>query len=118
MRHAPSAECKNLSLGPKSEGGIPALAHSTRTGATLTGSKVSPLPTLTPLARRRKALPQNAVKQHIAALRFNQVMMMRRENHVKEGFKELILWGAAAYLLAGITLEAVSGILWIGHLIA
>ena len=48
-------------------------------------------------------------------------MMMRRENHVKEGFKELkelILWGAAAYLLAGITLEAVRGILWIGHLIA
>jgi len=40
------------------------------------------------------------------------------ENHVKEGFKELILWGAAAYLLAGITLEAVRGILWIGHLIA
>ena len=41
------------------------------------------------------------------------------ENHVKEGFKELILWGAAAYLLAGITWEAVRGILWIGgHLIA
>jgi hypothetical protein len=64
-------------------------------------------------------------------------MMMRRENHVKEGFKELkelilwgaaaenhvkdkelILWGAAACLLAGITWEAVRGILWIGHLIA
>jgi hypothetical protein len=44
--------------------------------------------------------------------------MMRRENHVKEGFKELILWGAAAYLLAVITWEAIRGILWIGHLIA
>jgi hypothetical protein len=44
--------------------------------------------------------------------------MMRRESHVNEEFKELILWGAAAFLLAGITWEAVRGIFWIGHLIA
>jgi hypothetical protein len=40
-------------------------------------------------------------------------------NQVTEGgFKELLLWGAAAYLLAGATLVAIHGILWLGHLLS
>ena len=61
---------------------------------------------------------ENHVKEWFKELKELLLWGAAAENHVKEGFKELILWGAAAYLLAGITWEAVRGILWIGHLIA
>ena len=59
---------------------------------------------------------ENHVKEGFKELK--ELILWAGGKHVKEGFKELILWGAAAYLLAGITWEAVRGILWIGHLIA
>ena len=64
------------------------------------------------------AAAENHVKEGFKELKELILWGAAAENHVKGGFKELILWGAAAYLLAGITWEAVRGILWTGHLIA
>lgn len=38
-------------------------------------------------------------------------------HHLTQGFKELIMWGVAAYVLAGATLLAGKGLLWVIHLI-